>query len=539
MSARVDFPVQLLGAMLYGMAVLVSAAPGTDKSAQTSGVTQSGNYAVRMFPESGPPRVAEIQNWVLHVEAIDGSLFIPRQLVLSGGMPGHGHGLPTEPRISRYLGNGDYLVEGVKFNMPGTWQLIVGVTGPQGPEQAVLEVVIASLGATPVAEADDWSAAELQLMKSLSLDSLAAANRDASNRFSGVTAAADLGELLFNDKGLSGSAAVACATCHKSSRAFADDKQFSKGTAATQRNAPGLLGVSYHKWFYWDGRRDSLWAQAITPIETPGEMDNQRVDVVRYVLQQDRYSKVLKTIGAATIDPSDRKRFPPGAGPFAPAGGSQLWWSMQPADRDAVNKAFSDIGKILAAYMERLQHAPSRFDRFVDQLESGDQEAANAVLSVDERQGLKLFLDVRRSLCLRCHNGPLFTNFGFHNIATGISSDGQLDFGRMLGLQAAMVDEFNCQGQYSDARKVDCKEMRFVAEEHSAQGAFKVPGLRDVAMTAPYMHDGRYTSLSDVVEFYTQQSDPEVAPSEIAAVNLTPEELGQLVAFLGTLTGKR
>jgi cytochrome c peroxidase len=104
------------------------------------------------------------------------------------------------------------------------------------------------------------------LLESLWIGSLAAAPIDESNRFSRQPAAAALGTQLFFDTGLSSTGTVACSTCHDPGKYFADGKRVSEGTGTTTRNAPSLLGASYHKWFYWDGRRDSLWAQALAPM---------------------------------------------------------------------------------------------------------------------------------------------------------------------------------------------------------------------------------------------------------------------------------
>ncbi|MGH8223584.1 MAG: cytochrome c peroxidase, partial [Woeseiaceae bacterium] len=479
----------------------------------------------------------ELHDWRLTIESADGRPVQARQLVISGGMPGHGHGFPSEPRITRYLGDGAYLIEGMKFNMGGLWQIVIGVTGPRGPDSATFEWHVVASAGSRAAPAEGWSAAETALLESLWIGSLAAPPRDASNRFSRQPAVAELGKRLFFDRGLSSTGTVSCSSCHDPDKYFADGKRVSVGTGSTTRNAPSLLGASYHKWFYWDGRRDSLWAQALTPMESVGEMENTRVNVVRYVLGNEKYASALKKMGGAVSDFGDESRFPPGAGPYTTAAGKGAWYGMRPEDREAVNRAFSDIGKIIAAYVETLQHAPSRFDSFVEALLEGDPAAGAEILTHDEQQGLRLFLDVGRTHCLRCHNGPLFTNFGFHNVATAMSDKGLPDFGRMAGLQAAMVDEFNCRGKYSDARDDRCLEIRFATEEHNSIGAFKVPGLRDVADTAPYLHDGRLSDLEEVVRFYMRQPEPELEPHELLPLTLSDGEVEQMVAFLRTLSG--
>jgi cytochrome c peroxidase len=117
--------------------------------------------------------------------------------------------------------------------------------------------------------------------------------------------------------------------------------------------------------------------------------------------------------------------------------------------------------------------------------------------------------------------------------------DGRLpDFGRFLGLQAALIDPFNCLGRFSDALPKDCKELRFLDKRHAETeaGKFKTPGLRGLSSTAPYMHDGRHATLAEVIEHYRS---PPVGPDtlEIVPLEINDEEAEALVAFLESLDG--
>lgn len=501
-----------------------------------SGLTAGGSYRLSLRPTSWPVPIGKMHDWVIRLETAAGATFVPRQLVINGGMPGHGHGLPSAPRVTKQLDDGEFLIEGMKFNMGGRWQLVVGITGPSGADEAIIEFSVNTPTPSAGSPEDVWSELEIALLKSLSLQSIGPVPRDPSNRLSQRRDAALLGGRMFFDKGLSSSGRISCATCHRPDMGFSDGRALSFGTRELSRNAPGLLGAAYHQWFYWDGRRDSLWSQSVTPIESPGEMENNRVDVVRYVLSHPDYADSYSDIGGFVVDIGDRKRFPPGAGPFASSTGKASWFRMTPEDRTAVNRAFSDIGKVIAAYMETLRAEPSRFDRFVAALVADDREAANELLNASERRGLKLFLDPSKTQCLRCHNGPMFTNFGFHNIATAQSANGVPEFGRMMGLQAARVDEFNCTGMYSDASKTECTEFTFAADQHGGAGAFKVPTLRNLERTAPYMHDGRYSNLTEVLRFYNEQPGPELEPHELPDIDLSEGDIADIVAFLKTLS---
>lgn len=513
------------------------AAVTSDSPVQT-GLSEQGHYRVTVRPEGDAVPVGELHNWLIRVETVDGELFIPRQLVLLAGMPEHGHGLASSPRVTQYLESGDFLVEGVRFQMTGLWDIVVHVTGPRGPDTANFTMELLNAAVEVEHQLEDWSQQELRVLSSLHLDSLPAAVADFTNRLSQNADAADLGRKLFFDEALSETQRVSCATCHDPALKFTDGRRFSFGSATTARHSPTIIGVSRSNWFYWDGRRDSLWSQSVTPLETRGEMDRARTDLVRHVVTHEDYGEAFLNLSSVLTaeDMADADRFPPGAGPYAEEAGRSAWAQMSPVDRNKANQAFADVGKVISAYVETLQYSPSRFDNFVAALLDDDEDAANELLTESERNGAKLFIDSTRTPCLRCHNGPLFTNFEFHNVGTGPSEDGPPDFGRYVGLQAATFDEFNCRGDYSDATRADCEKLKYSTEGHADEGAFKVPSLRNVAETPPYLHDGRFADLSAVLDFYLNPPDLERVVHEIPDFELSDQEAADLVQFLRTLS---
>jgi len=148
-------------------------------------------------------------------------------------------------------------------------------------------------------------------------------------------------------------------------------------------------------------------------------------------------------------------------------------------------------------------------------------------------------MDAGKTQCLQCHNGPTLSNGDFHNIGTGTFSGEHLDFGRVFGLQAVLIDEFNCLGPFSDARAKDCTELRFLNKRQHVplEGSFKTPSLRNVAQTAPYFHDGSKATLEEVLAHYNMPpSKNQVGDHELKALGLTAKELEQLAAFLLTLS---
>lgn len=522
--------------------------------------TQSGAYRVRLRPQNPPVEIGKRQLWVANITDASGADFTPNALHFDGGMPGHGHGLPSAPEFTRHLGGSDYLLEGLALNMPGDWRFVVTVGGPAGVDNAVFDFNIqpGGLAATaPTSVTSEWSDSELALINSLRLDALAKPS-DPSNRFLRDPRAIALGEELFNEVGLSATRAVSCATCHQAATGFADGKPLGFGSATTKRHTPTLVGVAHANWFYWDGRRDSLWAQALTPIETPGEMDNNRTDAVRFVTSAPAYKTRFAELLGQSIDVSDTNRFPAGASPFG--AGKLAWHRMAEQDRQLLNNAFTAIGKVIAAYETTLQHQPGRFDTWANNLltvqhgKHNNSASGAQPLSADEKAGLHLFLDLPTTQCLRCHNGPLFSNLGFHNVATSepvtIESGtagrkaergtyGTHDFGRMLGLQSVLADPFNCSGSYSDATNDECEDLRFARRQNLGEtidGAFKVPSLRNLQATAPYFHDGRFATLDKVIDHYRNQlGDSPLRVSEVPDITLTDSERDQLVAFLNAL----
>ena len=374
-----------------------------------------------------------------------------------------------------------------------------------------------SLPAVHAAVADEivaqgWSPAELRMLRSLHIDSLKPVPPDPSNRFADNPRAAALGERIFFDTRFSDNGQVACATCHQPDKYFTDDLALSKGIGETRRGAPSLIGTAYSPWLYWDGRRDSHWAQALVPIETPVEHGFDRRRVLGVIAADTDYRAAYEEVFGKLPGEAD--------------------------DEEAINRAFANTGKALAAFERSFLPAPSRFDAYVDAL-SEEGSAAEPELNPDELAGLRLFIS-ETTQCTRCHNGPLFTNFGFHNIGLirlqrGVRS---YDVGRIKGVKEVLTDPFRCDGPHSDAKPGQCEEIEFIRTWGiELTGAFKVPTLRNVAATSPYMHDGRFQTLREVLEHYRKAPGGGLGHQELNALELTDLQLDQIIAFLGTLTG--
>lgn len=369
-----------------------------------------------------------------------------------------------------------------------------------------------------------FSEAELSLLRSLTLSSLPSLPRDRSNAYADNAKAMALGKRFFFDPRFSANGRVSCATCHRPETGFTDLLPLAKGLGITNRRTMPLIGSAYGSWFFWDGRKDSLWSQAIGPIENSLEHGFTRTMCAHLV--SDSYRKNYEAI-FGKMPKLDHKNCPAHASPgTGNAAALKAWKAMEPADRDMVNKIYSNFGKAIAAFVRQILPQPAPFDQYVEAVVKKDLAAADALLSRDAVLGLRLFIG--KAKCTNCHFGPLFTNGGFHNI--GLTTPDQ---GRAQGIDEVLADEFNCLGKYSDAKPEECAELRFMdTNSQKYVGAFKTPTLRNVAERAPYMHAGQFKTLDEVLNFY------KTSPShEIEHQQLSTAELQTIKAFLATLSG--
>jgi cytochrome c peroxidase len=350
-----------------------------------------------------------------------------------------------------------------------------------------------------------WSEEEVGELSTLWLGSLEELPADPTNRVADDVRAAELGRALFFDTRLSANGKVACGTCHKPEAEFQDGTPLANGVGTTNRRTMPIAGMAYAPFLFWDGRKDSLWAQALGPLESPVEHGGTR----------DQYAQVIAS--------HYREDYEAIFGPMPAL-----------TSRDAITGVFVNIGKSIAAFERGIQYRPSRFDAYVETLlETG--RAPKDVLTADEVAGLKLFTG--KANCTQCHNGPLLTNNEFHN--TGVPAVPTLpsDAGRFAGSKAVLADEFNCRSPWSDARD-RCTELEFMAvASHEQERAFKVPSLRNVADRAPYMHAGQLATLADVLSHYNRAPQAPDGHTELQPLNLDARELRQLEAFLRSLSG--
>lgn len=308
-----------------------------------------------------------------------------------------------------------------------------------------------------------------------------------------------LGDKLFNDKRLSSDGTVACSTCHDPKAGFVDHKPTSEGVKKQkgQRNSPTVLNAMFNASQFWDGRSASLEEQAKLPILNPIEMGQKSPeDVVAKVKGIPEYADAFKKVFGRDV-------------------------------------TYDDLASAIAAF-ERTQWAgAAAFDRFIQ----GDDKAIDA----SAKRGWALFNGKGR--CNDCHAGnavsPLFSDQRFHNI--GIAAHKQ-DFASLAREAIALVkagdqkqiDELAIQTKFSELGRF------LVTKRINDVGAFKTPTLRNIAITAPYMHDGSMPTLWDVMDHYNKGGvQNPFLDGGIQRLGLSEGEIDDLVHFMETLTTDR
>ena len=374
-----------------------------------------------------------------------------------------------------------------------------------------------------------WSAADLKMLRGLWIGALGPPPSDLSNKVADNAAAASLGRALFSDTRLSANGQVSCASCHQPDRAFTDALPTGHGVGTGNRRTMPIASAVYSPWQFWDGRADSLWSQALGPVENPAEHGFTRTEVARVLAAH--YRNAYERLFGPLPDMADRDRFPLRAAPGGDPAAKAAWAGMTDADRFLINRVYANFGKAVAAYERTLKVRPSQFDDYLAGVFGAP--GPHVRLSSDEVAGLRLFIG--KGQCATCHNGPLLSNHGFANTGVPARPDLPRDLGRAAGVRTAISDPFNCKGAYSDA-SAGCEELEFAVIDNPAQvRAYKVPSLRGVGQRAPYMHAGQFSSLEQVIDHYSRAPRAADGTSEIKPLQLSADERRQIVAFLRTL----
>ena len=303
-----------------------------------------------------------------------------------------------------------------------------------------------------------------------------------------------LGRKLFEDTRLSRDGTVSCATCHEASRAFSDGKAVSVGVsgASGTRNAPSLLNVTYATSLFWDGRRTTLEAQAADPFFNPRELG---------------LADASELVGKLRADAGYRRAF-------------RRAFGVAPGE-----PTLAQVTRALAAFARTLVAANSPFDRFY----YGHDERA---LTREAQRGLSLFQG--RAQCSTCHTigsgSAMFTDGKFHGAGVGVRQI-EAKLGSLATRIASATDAERDRLIISDPEIAALGRFVVTRDPHDI-GQYKTPSLRNVALTAPYMHDGSVATLEDAVdqELYYRSAQT------TRPIVLTDGEKSDLIAFLRALT---
>ena len=337
---------------------------------------------------------------------------------------------------------------------------------------------------------------------------------DRSNRLSGQAEAIRLGAMLFGDARLSGTGALSCQTCHQPQHGWSEAKARSEGLQQLDRNTPGLLNARLQRWFGWDGANDSLWAASIRPIVADTEMGGSIAATARLLREDPPLACLVQQVDPAAMGMDDE-------------GLTVL------------------AAKALAAFQETLVSPRTPFDAFRDALASGDG-AAMARYPLAARRGLALFTGAAQ--CGACHSGPNFSNGEFHDTGLPffVGAPGQpggprrVDPGRHGGIAQLKANPFNLLGRHNDDPSAPTViPVRHVAQLHRNWGEFKVPSLRNLSATAPYMHDGSKATLRDVIRHYSELDEDRLhsdGEAILKPLNLSDGDIADLQAFLESLS---
>ncbi len=313
-----------------------------------------------------------------------------------------------------------------------------------------------------------------------------------------------LGKKLFEDKRFSADGTVSCSNCHDPAKAFADGLPVAEGIKKLKgtRNSPTVINAAYYTSQFWDGRRPSLEEQAKDPFVNPvehglGEAQGYHQLIVNVIREdsdyRDRFKKVFGVEpGGITID---------------------------------------HVVKAIASFERTVISGDCSFDRF---MYGGDKTA----LSESAQRGLELYRGKAR--CQECHaiseKYAIFTDNKFHNLGVGFKKiQPRL---REIVKEIRMAKQQGRELDESILTNTEVSELgRFVVTMKTSDlGAFKTPTLRNIAVTAPYMHDGSMATLEEVMALYNKGGEKNPFLGSVRVLNLTDEEIKDVIEFMKSLT---
>jgi len=306
----------------------------------------------------------------------------------------------------------------------------------------------------------------------------------------------ELGKKLFFDRRLSGDGTMACATCHNPETGYSDGLALSLSYPTTRnwRNAPAIINLAYYKVYFWDGRAATLEEQALFPMMSAFEM-NQNLDFLEEELKEvPEYVETFQKVFGGEIT---RER----------------------------------AAMAIAAFERTIVSTNAPVDKYLN----GDKGA----LTDEQRKGYDIFTG--KGNCTACHNGPNLTDNKFYNI--GVPDDPAVVNDPRVSATRRFTAKVSGYKAYRTLMEDPGRYL--VTKDRGDWKAFRTPSLREVAITGPYMHNGIFGTLEEVIEFFNKGGgdDPNRTP-EMKSLDLTAGEKHALLVFLkealkGDLTAVR
>jgi len=312
----------------------------------------------------------------------------------------------------------------------------------------------------------------------------------------------ELGRQLYFDKRLSSDGTISCASCHDPEQGFGAHTQFGVGVRGQEggRNSP----ISYNRILsslqFWDGRADSLEAQAVGPIANPIEMANTHEQAVKTLKGIEGYRIQFEKIFPKTGVHIDN------VGKAIAAFERTIVTGKSPAD------VFEDYRAFLTNFKSEIEDLkafkeddPDSYNEFMERKKAFE----DSKMSESATRGREIFFTSERGNCTACHVGANFTDEKYHNLGVGMDKE-KPDLGRYE-----------------------------ITKDEKDKGAFKTPTVRNVALTAPYMHDGSQKTLEEVVEWYAKGGHPNAHLSDkVKKLDLSEQDKKDLVEYMKALTGQ-
>jgi len=291
----------------------------------------------------------------------------------------------------------------------------------------------------------------------------------------------DLGKKLFFDRRLSGDGTMSCATCHIPDMAFTDGQDISLSYPTTKnwRNTPTLINTAFHKTLFWDGRSKSLEEQALFPIMSSFEMNLNLEYMVERIRQVPYYKEAFKKVFNENVSKKN-------------------------------------IAKALASFQRTLISKNSPIDRFL----KGDVSA----LSETAKKGYEIFIG--KGGCVKCHYGSALMDNKFYALNVPEKKEQQSD--PLIEITRRFVAKLNNFKGYETLKEDIGRYL--ITKNKKDWKAFKTPSLREIAKTAPYMHNGYFNSLDDVIVFFDRGGGK--GNRYLKPLHLTDQEREYLKVFL-------